>query len=147
MCCKRNGKRGYALPAVVVLMMIIFTVFLILSNITANLYEQYKYCYKSLDNIYERPIEECNLPNVIKSNLSDLLIEKDIDINGIRDLRSFLEKENFKMLYEGFEITYSYTNISQKFVAERKSTGKRYDFYITYENRDIKIIYKENGGS
>lgn len=146
MCCKRKVKRGYALPAVVVLMMMVFKVFLILSNITVNLYNQYKYCYKSLDNICERPIEEYDLQTVIKSNLSNLLEEKGIKIRGIKDLRSFLEKENFKMLYEGFEITYSYTSISQKFVAEKKSTGKRYDFYIMYENKDIEIIYKENGG-
>lgn len=135
-------KRGYALPIVVILMMTIFAVFLVISNVTINLYEQYKYCYKTLDNTYERPIEEYDLPSIIKNNLSNILVEKDVKINGISDLRSFLQNENFTMIYEGFEITYMYTPISQKFIAERKSTGDLYNFYITYENRDIKIRYK-----
>lgn len=135
------------MPAVLILMMLIFSVFLMMSNVTMNLYEQYKYSYKSLDNIYERSIKEYDLENVIKNYLSSALIEKNVQITGISDLRSFLENENFLMNYEGFEITYSYTPISQKFVAKKQSTGKLYDFYIFYKNQDIKIEYNENGGN
>lgn len=135
------------MPAVLILMMLIFSVFLMMSNVTMNLYEQYKYSYKSLDNIYERSIKEYDLGNVIKNYLSSALIEKNVQITGISDLRSFLENENFLMNYEGFEITYSYTPISQKFVAKKQSTGKLYDFYIFYKNQDIKIEYNENGGN
>lgn len=135
------------MPAVVMLMMIIFVIFLIISNVTMNLYEQYNYFYKTLDNIYERPIEEYDLENVIKNKLSSILTEKNVQINGISDLRSFLESETFMMHYEGFEITYSYTPINQKFIAKKQSTGKLYDFYISYNNQDIKIKYSENGGN
>lgn len=135
------------MPAIVILMMIIFIIFLMMSNVTINLYEQYNYSYESLDNIYERSIKEYDLENVIKNNLSSVLIEKNVQITGISDLRSFLESENFLMNYEGFKITYNHTPISQKFIAKKESTGKLYDFYIFYENQDIKIKYSENGGN